>query len=136
VLSPGSLSPYTAVVFFTLGILGSNFVFNTAIMKKPFVGEPVGCADYCAGTFVQHAVGILGGMIWCVGMTLNIMAADQAGPAIAYGLGQGATLVAAVWGVFVWREFREAPRGTGRLLALMFICFLAGLAVIIVARNM
>ena len=74
-------------------------------------------------------------MIWCVGMTLSIIAAIAATPAISYGLGQGATLVAAVWGVFVWREFREAPKGTGRLLALMFACYLAGLGMIILARN-
>jgi glucose uptake protein len=135
VLDPGSLSPYTAVFFFTIGILLSNFAFNTAIMSKPFVGEPVGCADYAQGTLAQHAVGVLGGMIWCVGMTLSIIAAKPAGPAISYGLGQGATMVAAIWGVFVWREFRQAPTGTNRLLALMFLCFLAGLAVIIAARN-
>ena len=78
----------------------------------------------------------MGGMIWCVGMTLSIVAAIAAGPAISYGLGQGATMVAAVWGVFVWREFREAPKGTGWLLALMFICYLAGLGMIIIARNL
>lgn len=133
-LDPGSLSPYTAVVFFSVGILLSNLVFNGAIMAKPFVGEPVGWADYGRGTLGQHAVGILGGMIWCVGMTLSIIAAKPAGPAISYGLGQGATMIAAVWGVFVWKEFRDAPRGTPKLLALMFFCFLAGLTLIIVAR--
>ena len=132
----GYLSPYTAVFFFTLGILGSNFLFNSVIMAKPFVGEPLRCADYCKGTSWQHLLGVVGGMIWCVGMTLSIIASISAGPAISYGLGQGATLVAAVWGVFVWREFRDAPKGTGRLLALMFACYLAGLGLIIVARNM
>ncbi|HBO42833.1 MAG TPA: multidrug DMT transporter permease [Planctomycetaceae bacterium] len=136
VLDPGTLSPYTAVFFFTIGILASNLIFNTVIMAKPFVGDPVTWADYGRGTTTQHAVGILGGMIWCVGMTLNIIAAGPATPAISYGLGQGATMVAAIWGVFVWREFRDATPGTNRLLALMFLCFLAGLAVIIVARNL
>lgn len=132
----GFLSPYTAVFFFTLGILASNLLFNPAIMAKPFVGEPVGCGDYFKGTCRQHLLGIVGGMIWCVGMTLSIVAAAAASPAISYGLGQGATMVAAVWGVFVWREFREAPKGTERLLALMFLCYLVGLGLIIVARNM
>ena len=131
----GYLSPYTAVFFFALGILVSNFLFNSVIMAKPFVGDPVVCADYYKGTSRQHLLGIVGGMIWCVGMTLSIIASIPAGPAISYGLGQGATLVAAVWGVFVWREFREVPKGTGRLLALMFACYLAGLGLIIVARN-
>jgi len=72
-------------------------------------------------------------MIWATGMTLSIIAFGVAGPAISYGLGQGATMVAAAWGVFVWREFAAAPAGTGRLLALMFGCFVAGLGLIIAA---
>ncbi len=131
----GKLSPYTSVLLFTLGILASNLIFNPLIMVKPFVGEPVACGDYMKGSCGQHMLGIVGGMIWCVGMTLSIVAANAATPAISYGLGQGATMVAAVWGVFVWREFREAPKGTGKLLGLMFLCYIAGLGLIIVARN-
>jgi glucose uptake protein len=122
------------VFFFAVGILLSNLVFNTFIMARPFVGEPVTWADYGRGTLAQHAVGIVGGMIWCIGMTLNIIAAAPAGPAISYALGQGATMIAAVWGVFVWKEFREAPPGTNRLLALMFVCFVVGLAIVAYAR--
>lgn len=135
VLDAGCLSPYTAVFFFALGILGSNLVFNRAIMAKPFVGDPVGWTDYRRGTARQHALGIAGGMIWCVGMTLSMVAAAPAGPAISYGLGQGATLVAAIWGVFIWKEFRQAPKSANGLLTLMFACFIAGLGLIIAARN-
>lgn len=134
-LEGGRLGPYTAVYFFSMGMLASNLVFNTAIMKRPFVGESVTMRDYFRGTIGQHLLGVLGGAIWCVGMLLSILAADQAGPAISYGLGQGATLVAAIWGVFVWREFREAPRGTGWFLAPMFLCFLIGIALVIVSRE-
>lgn len=135
-LEAGKLSPYTAVVFFSLGIVLSNFLINTAIMVRPFVGEPVPVAAYFRGSALDHFWGILGGMIWQVGMTLNIIAADQATYAISYGLGQGATMVAAFWGVFIWREFREASAGTGRLLALMFAGYIIGLALIIAARVM
>jgi glucose uptake protein len=130
----GHLSPYTAVYFFSLGILASNLIFNRVMMARPPVGEPVTWADYRKGTMRQHALGIVGGMIWCVGMTLSIIAAAPAGPAISYGLGQGATLVAAIWGVFVWKEFRNAPPGTNRLLRLMFLCFVVGLGLIVAAR--
>ena len=116
----GKLSPYTAMVFFALGILLSNFVLNTVIMRRPFSGPPVPLSDYFKGTARDHLWGIVGGMIWAVGMTLNIVAAGKASFAISYGLGQGATMVAAFWGVFIWREFRDAPRGTARLLGLMF----------------
>ncbi|MEJ7589547.1 MAG: GRP family sugar transporter, partial [Ferruginibacter sp.] len=108
----GKLSPYTAVVFFSLGILLSNFLFNTLLMRRPFVGTPVSYADYFKGGFKNHITGILGGAIWCVGMSFSIIASGKAGPAISYGLGQGATVVAAIWGIFIWKEFRNAPKGT------------------------
>lgn len=133
-LEAGKLTPYTAMVVFSLGILLSNFIFNTAVMKKPFAGDPVPVADYFRGSAQDHLWGIVGGMIWAIGMTLNIIAAGVAGPAVSYGLGQGATMVAAIWGVFIWREFREAPPGTNRLLTLMFIGYVAGLALLIITR--
>jgi glucose uptake protein len=130
-LEPGKFGPYSAVVFFSLGLLASNFLFNWFIMRVPFNGPPVGCRDYCAGSASQHLLGVVGGAIWCVGMTLSIIASAPATPAVSYGLGQGATMVAAAWGVFIWREFRAAPPGTNRLLAVMFVCYLIGLALLI-----
>ncbi|HQQ98514.1 MAG TPA: GRP family sugar transporter [Cyclobacteriaceae bacterium] len=129
----GKLSPYTAVVVFSLGILVSNFLFNTLLMRRPFTGNKVSYADYFGGNFKSHAMGILGGAIWCVGMSLSIIAADQAGPAISYGLGQGATVVAACWGIFVWKEFSQAPNTKSILLG-MLLCYTLGLILIIAAR--
>jgi glucose uptake protein len=131
---PGKLSPYTAVVFFALGILASNFVFNTLLMRRPFEGTPVSYADYFRGSSRNHLTGILGGMIWCLGMLFSILASDKAGPAISYGLGQGATVIAALWGIYIWREFRQAPKGVGSLLNGMLLCYVVGLALLIVAR--
>jgi glucose uptake protein len=131
---PGKVGPYAAVFIFAVGIFLSNFVLNTFVMKKPFVGEPVSFMDYFNGDLRTHLMGILGGIIWGVGMSLNIIASGRAGFAISYGLGQGATMVAAFWGVFIWKEFRAAPSGTSKLLTAMFGCFLAGLALIILAR--
>ena len=134
-LEPGKLGPYTAVVVFSLGLLLSSFLWNTIVMARPFVGEPVPFGDYFRkGTPRLHLVGILGGMIWNLGMSLSIVASGAAGFAISYGLGQGATLVAALWGVFVWKEFEEAPPGTNRLLAAMFAAFVVGLGLIVYAR--
>ena len=131
----GDLSPYTALVVFSAGLLLSNFVWNTLVMKRPFVGDPVPLGDYFArGSVRLHAIGILGGIIWSLGMSLSILASGAAGFAISYGLGQGATLVAALWGVFVWREFDDAHAGTNVLLAAMFGSFVVGLALIVYAR--
>ncbi|WP_375444764.1 GRP family sugar transporter [uncultured Fibrella sp.] len=131
---PGKLSPYTAVVFFALGILMSNFLFNTLLMWRPFVGTSVSYADYFQGSGRDHLTGILGGMIWCLGMSFSILASDKAGPAISYGLGQGATVVAALWGIYVWKEFRSAPRGVSMLLNGMLLCYIIGIGLLIIAR--
>ena len=133
----GLLTPYTAVFVFSIGVFASNFVFNSFFMYKPISGgEPVSYADYFKkGSPKLHLIGILGGIIWCIGLSLNIIAAGSAGPAISYGLGQGATMVAAAWGVFVWKEFANAPAGTNRLITMMFISFIVGLSLIIFARG-
>ena len=131
---PGKMGPYAAVFVFAVGIFLSNFIINTFMMKKPFVGTPVSYSDYFKGGFGTHLTGVLGGIIWGVGMSFNIIASGRAGFAISYGLGQGATMVAALWGVFIWKEFKTAPPGTSRLIAAMFGCFLVGLVLIIMAR--
>lgn len=129
----GKMTPYTAVFIFSAGIFLSNFVFNTILMKKPFQGPPTGYGEYFKGSFSTHMVGILGGLIWGLGNSLNLIAAGKAGPAISYGLGQGATLIAALWGVFIWKEFQHAPKGTNGLISAMFIFFIAGLGLLIYA---
>ena len=129
----GKLTPYTAMVFFSLGVFLSNFIVNTIVMKKPFVGEPVTYKQYFAGDFKTHLVGVLGGFIWALGTSLNYISAGTAGAAVSYALGQGAPMVAAIWGVFIWKEFRGAPRKVYWLLGMMFLLFIAGLASIVVA---
>ena len=134
-LEPGKLSPYTAIVLFSSGLLISNFLWNSLMMAKPFTGDPVPFGDYFRkGNARLHGIGILGGMIWNVGMSFSIIASTKAGAALSYGLGQGATMVGALWGVFIWREFKGAPKGTSGLLAAMFVFYLAGLAVLIASR--
>ncbi len=131
---PGKLTPYTALVFFALGVLGSNFVFNTILMFKPISGKPIAASRYFTGSFRDHAMGVLGGLIWQMGMSFSILASDKAGPAISYGLGQGATIVAALWGIFIWKEFAGASKPVYRQLGLMLILYAAGLLLIIAAR--
>jgi glucose uptake protein len=133
---PGKMGPYAAVFVFAVGIFLSNFVWNTLVMKKPFIGTPVTYAQYFRGSFNTHLTGILGGLIWGLGMSLSIIASGRAGFAISYGLGQGATMIAAFWGVFIWKEFKDAPVGTAKLLASMFVCFLGGLALIVLSRTL
>jgi glucose uptake protein len=136
VLEAGMLSPYTAIVLFSLGLLISNFLWNAILMVRPVPGEIVPpMSDYFSkGNARLHAIGILGGMIWNVGMSFNIIASTAAGAPLSYGLGQGATMVGAFWGVFIWKEFRNAPRGTNQLLTAMFVLYLIGLGILIASK--
>lgn len=130
----GKLTPYTALVIFAVGIVISSFLFNSIQMKRPFVDAPVSFSGYFKGNTKDHLIGILGGAIWSVGMSLSIIASGVAGPAISYGLGQGATVIAALWGIYVWKEFAKAPKGTKPLLNVMLLLYVAGLGMIIISK--
>lgn len=128
-IEAGFLTPYTALFYFGIGLLLSNFVVNTIFMKAG--GKTYG--RYFGGGPKLHSLGILGGMIWMVALGLNVIASGVAGPAISYALGQGATLVAAIWGVFIWKEFKAAPASAYPFIVLMFLGYTNGLALIGVA---
>lgn len=131
----GLFTPYTAVFIFSLGIFISNFLWNTYFMYRPIEGEKVTYYDYFnKGSLKLHLIGFLGGIIWCIGMSLSMIASEKAGYAISYGLGQGATMVAAAWGVFIWKEFKDSPKGTNNLIYMMFFFFIFGLSLIILSR--
>jgi len=125
-IAPGMLTPYVALFAFGVGVLGSNVVWNTIFMRA----GKVTYADYFRGSARLHAIGILGGFIWMIALSFNVIASSVAGPAISYALGQGATLVAALWGLLIWHEFKLAPAGTNKYIALMLAGYAAGLILI------
>jgi glucose uptake protein len=131
---PGKVGPYSAAVIFSIGVLASNFIFNTILMRKPVQGTPLSYVDYFRGTLRDHAVGVLGGALWGAGLIFSVLSAGKAGFAISFGLGQGNAMIAAIWGVFIWKEFAEAPSGTSKLLYLMFLCYIVGLFCIVYAK--
>lgn len=104
-------------------------------MKRPFTGDPVTYRSYFRGTLGTHLVGILGGCIWALGTLFSYIAAGKAGAAVSYALGQGAPMIAALWGVFVWKEFKGADRGVHRLLIGMFVLFILGLGLIVLSGG-
>ena len=126
----GTLTPYTGVFFFAVGILISTPFFNTFAMSHPVAGHKVTMKDYFSGNAKTHFIGILGGVIWMSGMVVSFMGAGAANPAISYALSNAAPVVAMIWGVFVWKEFKTAPVGTNKLIAAMFILFVIGLVLI------
>ena len=133
VAGPASLGPYSVAFVMSLGILLCALPLNTFFMYKPLVGDvPSSFADYVKSKGTWHLWAILGGAIWCTGAVMNFVASHAriVGPAVSYAIGQGATMVSAVWGVFIWHEFANAPANSRRLLLPMFVCFLAGLGLI------
>jgi glucose uptake protein len=122
-ISSGKLTPYTAGVVFATGLFLSNFVINTVFLRIAGLTY----ADYFRGSAKLHSLGILGGAIWMLALSVNVIASGVAGPAVSYALGQGATLIAAIWGVFIWREFRGAPGRSYTYIYLMFACYATGL---------
>ncbi len=130
-IMPGMLTPYVALVFFGAGVLASNTVVNTVFMKAGHTTY----ADYFRGTVRLHCIGILGGFIWMLALAMNVIASPVAGPAISYALGQGSTLIAAIWGALIWHEFRSAPKGTARYVTAMFAAYAAGLLLIGLATQ-
>lgn len=131
----GTLTPYTAIVGFAVGILLSTPVFNTIAMRNPVEGRKVTMADYRAGSARTHLIGILGGVIWMSGMVVSFMGAGSANPAVAYALSNAAPVVAMLWGFFVWKEFKGASSRTMQLLAAMFILFVVGLVIITMSNS-
>ena len=127
-----TLGPYSVGVFLTLGALLSCFVWNVYFMRKPLVGEPVNFGEFFRGPASGHILGLLGGAIWGIGTVFNLVAANFSGVAISYAIGQSAPMVAALWGVLAWKEFRGAPRKAYTYLAFMFIFYL--FAILLISR--
>ena len=131
----GMLTPYSAFFIFSIGVFVSNFLFNTLTMKKPFEGSPVSYGQYFSGNLRTHLVGVLGGVIWALGTALSYIAAGKAGTAISYALGQGAPMIAALWGVFIWKEFKGGSKTVNVLITFMFLLFIVGLSLIVLAGE-
>jgi glucose uptake protein len=126
------LGPYSVAVFLTLGALLSCLIWNVYFMKKPLVGEPVSFSGYFSGPPSAHALGLLGGFIWGLGMVFNLVAASFTGVAISYAIGQSAPMVAALWGVLAWKEFQGSGSRAKIFLVFMFVFY--ALAILLVAH--
>ena len=137
---PNGLGPYAVGFVFGLGVLASVFVFNLYFMRFPIDGPRLRFGDYLRGNWWVHFLGIVGGLAWIAGSLSNFVAASaprqlQVGPAISYAIGQGSTMVGALWGVLVWREFAGGGARLNRLIVLMFVLFVTGLGVVSVAKQ-
>ena len=130
----GTLTPFTGVFFFSVGVFLSTIIINPFFMRYPVQGSPVKMNEYWKGNPKTHLSGIIGGSIWMLGMVVSFMSAGAANPAISYALSNAAPVVAILWGVLIWKEFKGAPKGTNTILLSMFILYIIGL-VLITASN-
>jgi glucose uptake protein len=126
---PGHLQPYTVNVIFALGAAASALPMIYLLMRRPIAGPPLRLKDYASGRWDVHAWGVAGGLIWGVGTIANFVASyvPMIGPATSFSMGEGNTMISALWGVFVWKEFRGASARVRLYLVLMFLFFLLGL---------
>jgi glucose uptake protein len=132
----GAPGPYAVALFFVLGVAVCAVPFNYLLMQHPLTGDSaVSWSGYRQAKAGWHLWGIAGGAIWCTGAVFNFVASRShaVGPAVSYSIGQGATMISAAWGVFVWREFASAPSRAKQLLVGMFILFLCGLTAVALA---
>lgn len=133
---PIGLGPYVAALPFAIGVALCALPVNYVLMLRPIDGgKPTSMREYRAAPARWHWAGVLGGAIWATGGVFSFVASRVhfVGPAISYSIGQGATMVSSVWGVFIWHEFRSPTSRTRNLLFWMFACFLSGLTAIAVA---
>ena len=110
------VSPYGIGILFGAGVLLSTLFYIPFFLNFPVDGPPIETTEYFKGTRKQHLLGLFGGAVWMAGALCNFAAAStpasvHVGPAVSYALGQGATLVSALWGLLIWREFRGAAVG-------------------------
>lgn len=128
----GTLTPYTGVFGFALGILITTPIVNPIMMKNAKLadGSTVTMKDYFAGRPRTHLIGMLGGLIWMSGELISFMGSAAANPAISYALSNASPIVAMIWGVFVWKEFKDAPKGTMPIVVAMFTLFVVGLVLV------
>lgn len=130
-----TLGPYSVCVFLTLGALVSCLIWNVYFMKHPLVGEPVDFSGYFKGPASGHVLGLIGGAIWSTGTVFSLVAASLTGVAISYAIGQSAPMVAALWGVFAWKEFAGANRTAKSYLGLMFVFYVLAIVLLTQANT-
>lgn len=128
--SPRPLVPYGVCFLYGFGSLLAAPPLVLCFMRHPIEGGPISFADYSGGSLRNHAAGWLGGALCGGGMLFTFIPAGMVGMAIALAVGQADPLVAALWGIFLWREFHNSPARAHVLLVIMFFLYISGLIAI------
>ena len=129
------LGPYAVGFIFAFGVFFSSFVFDIFFMNLPVEGEPVEFGAYLHGGLKKHLPGFGSGLIWYIGMLLawvcsSVPETIQGEPILRFVLAQGSPVVAALWGILVFREFKSSDVRVKLMGTLMLVLFLCGMAMI------
>ena len=130
------LDAYTVSTLFTAGAFVATFVAVPLLIRRPLVGDPGRMGGYLGGRASWHVLGLLAGAVWCSGTVFNFISAGMVGIAISVGIGSGAPMVGALWGIFLWREFAQGSRGAKALIAAALLLYVAGVAVMSIAYTL
>jgi glucose uptake protein len=140
------LGPYAVWVFFGVGVLTTTLAVGMFLLNLSMQGEELSIAAYFKSTRRQHMLGWLGGAMWCTGAVASFVAiyantapgangglpagAAPVGPVPIYALAQSATLLAAIWGMLVWKEGKDGDFRVKAMMALTLVLFAGGVAMI------
>jgi len=128
------LRPYAVAFLFGVGVICSTPVLVLLFMNVPVEGRPLPITAYLKAGIMQHLYGLAGGAIFATGVVSFLLATVvQSGESLIDGAGyliiEASILVAALWGLLYWKEFKAVPSPGKQL---MF----ASLAVIAVAMAL
>src|SRR4030095_5021563 len=132
------LVPYSCGFLFAFGVFFSTFVYEIFFVNLPVEGEPVELGAYLSGRTGQHVAGIASGFIWYAGTIMawvcsSVPESMQVQPTLRSLLSQGAPLLAALWGIVVFREFKDGDMRVKLLGALMLVLLVCGMAMVALA---
>jgi glucose uptake protein len=134
------VAPYSLVLLLGGGMLAMTLLMTPFLFNFPVSGGPLGLRDLSSGSAMQHLYGILGGALAGASLLGGFVVAAApgaggVGPGIGYGIAQGGTVLAALWGLLVWREFGSASTRVRTLFAVVLILFALGVGVLSVVQT-
>ena len=134
------LGTYSAMFMVAMGMFFSTLIFTVFFANLPVEGEPVELLRYFKGTRKAHMLGFLGGMLWSTGTFAAAVATTVTGdgqmhltPPVILGCTFGVPVLAAICGLTVGGEFRDAGSRTKKLTVAMLVLLAAGAALVSVA---
>jgi glucose uptake protein len=139
-LGEGGVAPYGLALLFAAGIFISTIVLGPFFVNFPVSGGPIAVSDYFKGAGKQHLLGLLGGILAGTAFLASMLALAapaflRTAPMPSYALNQGGPVLAGLWGLFVWREFKDAGERTQLLFMFTLILLAGGIGLLAVARR-